>query len=113
LTSRSRWRWDGVRKAGAGPKRRTDHDLTLLSDLKLLLDGQTRGDPERPLLWTSKSVRKLAVELRALGHEVSYRVEDPCHRMWGENHDRGQRADRADADRRRHRREPSRRPHVS
>jgi transposase len=63
-----------VRKAGAGPKRRTDSDPTLLSDLKVLLDGDTRGDPERPLLWTSTSVRKLAVELRALGHEVSYRT---------------------------------------
>ncbi|MCA1678343.1 MAG: ISAzo13 family transposase, partial [Actinobacteria bacterium] len=63
-----------VRKAGAGPKRRVDTDKTLLSDLKRLVDGDTRGDPERPLLWTSKSVRKLAAELRELGHEVSYRT---------------------------------------
>jgi transposase len=63
-----------VRRAGAGPRRRTDADETLLDDLKRLVDGETRGDPERPLLWTSKSVRKLAAELRALGHEVSYRT---------------------------------------
>jgi len=63
-----------VRKAGAGPKRRTDTDKTLLSDLKCLVDGETRGDPERPLLWTSKSVRVLAKGLRGLGHEVSYRT---------------------------------------
>ncbi|MGI8729822.1 MAG: ISAzo13 family transposase [Solirubrobacteraceae bacterium] len=63
-----------VRKAGAGPKRRTDTDRTLLSDLKRLVDGETRGDPERPLLWTSKSVRELAKGLRGLGHEVSYRT---------------------------------------
>jgi transposase len=63
-----------VRKSGAGPKRRTETDETLLSDLKRLVDGETRGDPERPLLWTSKSVRTLAGELRGLGHEVSYRT---------------------------------------
>jgi transposase len=63
-----------VRTAGAGPKRRTETDPTLLSDLKRLVDGETRGDPERPLLWTSKSVRQLAKGLRELGHEVSYRT---------------------------------------
>lgn len=63
-----------VRCAGAGPKRRSETDPTLLVDLARLLDGETRGDPERPLLWTSKSVRKLAAELRGLGHEVSYRT---------------------------------------
>ena len=63
-----------VRRPGAGPKRRAETDPTLLSDLAALLDGETRGDPERPLLWTSKSVRKLAAELRGLRHEVSYRT---------------------------------------
>jgi transposase len=63
-----------VRRPGAGPKRRSDTDPTLLADLEALLEGETRGDPERPLLWTSKSVRKLAAELRELGHEVSYRT---------------------------------------
>ena len=63
-----------VRKAGAGRKRRADTDETLIDDLKRLLDGDTRGDPERPLLWTSKSVRELAKALRELGHEVSYRT---------------------------------------
>ena len=63
-----------VRRAGAGRKRRADSDPTLLEDLRRLVDGETRGDPERPLLWTSKSVRELAKALRELGHEVSYRT---------------------------------------
>jgi transposase len=63
-----------ARKDGARPKRCTDSDPTLLIDLTGLLGGQTGGDPERPLLWTSKSVRKLAAELRAMDHEVSYRT---------------------------------------
>ena len=63
-----------VRRPGAGPKRLSESDPTLVADLERLLEGETRGDPERPLLWTSKSVRKLAAELRELGHEVSYRT---------------------------------------
>ncbi len=68
-----------VRKPGAGAKRRTDVDQTLLEDLERPVDGDTRGDPERPLLWTSKSVRKLARELRDLGHQVSYRTVAHAH----------------------------------
>jgi transposase len=63
-----------VRRRGGGPKRLAESDPTLVSDLERLVEGETRGDPERPLLWTSKSVRKLAAELRGLGHEVSYRT---------------------------------------
>jgi hypothetical protein len=32
----------------------------------------TRGDPQAPLKWTAKSLRKLADGLRALGHRVSH-----------------------------------------
>src|ERR1700687_1643991 len=41
-------------------------------DLEKLLEPVTRGDPQSPLRWTCKSVRKLADELRARGHEVSH-----------------------------------------
>jgi hypothetical protein len=33
-------------------------DLTLLADLKRLVEPITRGDPMSPLLWTSRSVRR-------------------------------------------------------
>jgi Rhodopirellula transposase DDE domain len=33
-----------------------------------------RGDPESPLRWTCKSVRKLAAELQRKGHRISYPV---------------------------------------
>jgi Rhodopirellula transposase DDE domain len=42
----------------------------LAEDLDRLVDPVTRGDPESPLRWTSKSAAKLAEALRALGHEV-------------------------------------------
>jgi transposase len=63
-----------VRRAGGGRKPLTETDPTLLDDLEGLLDGGTRGDPELPLRWTAKSVRRLAAELGAQGHEVSYRT---------------------------------------
>jgi hypothetical protein len=47
-------------------------DITLLRDLEGLVEPLTRGDPESPLRWTSKSLRKLATELQRMGHRVSY-----------------------------------------
>src|SRR5208282_3558604 len=35
------------------------------------VEPTTRGDPESPLRWTCKSVRRLAQALQAQGHEVS------------------------------------------
>ena len=40
--------------------------------LERLVAEDCRGDPTRVLLWTSKSVRRLAVELRERGHEVHF-----------------------------------------
>jgi transposase len=63
-----------VRRPGAGRKRASDADPDLVTDLERLVDAGTRGDPELPLRWTSKSVRKLADGLAELGHAVSYRT---------------------------------------
>ena len=51
-----------------------EKDLTLLEDLDRLVDPVTRGDPESPLRWTCKSVRRLAEELQREGHAVSYQT---------------------------------------
>ena len=64
----------GVRRAGGGRKKTVDRDATLKNDLEKLIDPVTRGDPESPLRWTCKSVRKLAEELVRLGHKVSHRM---------------------------------------
>lgn len=63
-----------VRRPGGGRKRTLAQDPTLLTDLEGLVEPVTRGDPEAPLRWTCKSVRKLAAELRPLGHCVSHRL---------------------------------------
>jgi hypothetical protein len=46
----------------------------LEEDLDRLVDPVTRGDPESPLRWTSKSGAKLAEALRELGHDVVERT---------------------------------------
>lgn len=60
-----------VRRAGAGRKRATVKDPGLLAALEGLVDPETRGDPESPLRWTSKSTRHLAEALSQGGHAVS------------------------------------------
>ncbi len=59
-----------TRRKGGGRKRIIEKDAALEQDLELLLDPCTRGDPESPLRWTSKSLRKLAGELTAMGHKI-------------------------------------------
>ncbi len=63
-----------VRRPGGGRKRTVELDPTLRRDLEALIDPVTRGDPESPLRWTTKSVRRLAAELEREGHRVSYRI---------------------------------------
>ena len=63
-----------IRRQGAGRKRASLKDPTLLEDLDGLVDPVTRGDPESPLRWTCKSVRHLAEELQREGHSVSYQT---------------------------------------
>jgi len=63
-----------IRRPGGGRRRLTEHDPTLKETLEALVDPATRGDPMSPLLWSSKSTRKLGKELRQLGHQVSDRT---------------------------------------
>ena len=63
---------DRVRRPGGGRKRLVDKDPALVAALEALVDPATRGDPESPLRWTSKSTRQLADALTAGGHPVSY-----------------------------------------
>ncbi|MEK7426579.1 MAG: ISAzo13 family transposase [Actinomycetota bacterium] len=61
-----------VRRRGGGRKPLSETDPTLVQDLERLVDPDSRGDPELPLRWTAKSVRRLAEALRGLGHQVSH-----------------------------------------
>jgi hypothetical protein len=89
---------DRVRRTGGGRKRKETTDPAVLPALERLLDAATRGDPEAPLLWCSKSCDKLAAELTAQGHPVSngtvrrlvlaldYRLQAPRKTEEGGNH---------------------------
>jgi transposase len=61
-----------VRRPGGGRKRAAEADPGLVAALEALVDPATRGDPESPLRWTSKSTRQLADALAAQGREVSH-----------------------------------------
>jgi hypothetical protein len=71
-----------VRQPGGGRKATVSHDPTLREDLEGLIEPVTRGDPESPLRWTSKSLRHLAEALQQLGHRVSrHLVADLLHTL--------------------------------
>jgi hypothetical protein len=49
----------------------TQRNPMLLAALERLVEPSTLGDPERPLLWVSKSYDKLARALSDMGHAIS------------------------------------------
>lgn len=63
-----------VRRPGAGNKPVTETHPGIEEALERLVEGGTRGDPQSPLRWTSKSATKLADGLRELGHDVAGRT---------------------------------------
>src|SRR6266568_8574497 len=63
-----------IRRKGGGRKSTVSKEPSLQEDLERLVEPVTRGDPESPLRWTSKSVRKLAKELERMGHQVSHEL---------------------------------------
>ncbi len=65
---------DRIRRPGGGRKALLVSDPKLLDDLLTLVAPSERGDPMSPLRWTCKSLRRLAAELRALGHRISHTV---------------------------------------
>jgi hypothetical protein len=60
-----------VRRPGAGRRPLAESDPGLLPALEALVRDSMRGDPGSPLLWTTRSVKRLAGELAAAGHPCS------------------------------------------
>lgn len=63
-----------VRSPGAGRKPTTQLVPGLMRTLEELVEPLTRGDPESPLRWTSKSTRHLAKQLNEQGYKVSHNL---------------------------------------
>jgi hypothetical protein len=60
-----------VRRAGGGRTAEVVKDPELIDDLRALVEDATRGDPESPLLWVSRSVRNLSDALVERGHRAN------------------------------------------
>jgi hypothetical protein len=63
-----------LRRPGGGRKPLVAANPDLLPALLALVEPTERGDPMSPLRWTCKSLRRLAAELKAQGHQVSHTV---------------------------------------
>jgi hypothetical protein len=60
-----------VRRPGGGRKLLADTDPGLSGALEALIRDAMRGDPESPLVWTTRSAQHLAGQLTAQGHRCS------------------------------------------
>ena len=62
---------EAIRKKGGGRKKEIDKNPELVTALMSFIDSSTRGEPDSPLLWTTKSLRNLSDELKTMGYNVS------------------------------------------
>jgi hypothetical protein len=60
-----------IRRKGGGRKKLTEKQPGIKEALLKIVTPVTRGDPESPLLWTSKSCAKIALELHEQGFQTS------------------------------------------
>jgi len=63
-----------IRRVGAGRKKEVDKQSGLETTILQIVEPHTVGDPERPLLWTGKSVRHIQEELKYQGFTVSHEL---------------------------------------
>jgi len=63
-----------VRHKGGGRKKEVDKQAGLVSAIIQIVEPHTLGDPMKPLLWTSKSVRHIQEELKKQGFKASHEL---------------------------------------
>lgn len=61
-----------VRKKGAGRKSLEQIDSEIVDKILSIADKDSIGNPESPLRWTTKSLRKISDTLKSQGHSVSH-----------------------------------------
>ena len=64
-----------LRKSGGGRKRPENREITLLSDLEVIMKESTSGDPMSLVKWTHKSTYAIAEERQLKGDKVSHETE--------------------------------------
>ena len=67
-----------IRKEGGGRKKVIEHQPEILKAIEDIVSPHTMGNPMNPLIWTSKSIRKIAAALLALGYKVCHEVVRQC-----------------------------------
>jgi len=67
-----------IRKEGGGRKKLIEHQPELLQAIEDIVSPHTMGNPMNPLIWTSKSIRKITAELLVLGYKVCHEVVRQC-----------------------------------
>ena len=72
-----------IRKQGGGRKKEVEkHPQLLLAIMEIILP-HTMGDPEKPLMWCSKSTRKIQKVLRNRGYQISHESVRKCLKSLG------------------------------
>ena len=64
----------GIRKEGGGRKKAIEKLPTIENEPDKLIEPALRGEPDSPLMWTSKSLRKLSTEVKCRGYNVSHKL---------------------------------------
>jgi transposase len=61
-----------VRKPGGGRKKLTQKYMEIREEIEKIVADKTYGNPENPLTWTTKSLRKLKEQLQSKGYEINH-----------------------------------------
>jgi len=61
-----------IRRFGGGRKSKKENNPKMLEALERILNPHTLGDPMKPLLWTSKSLRNIQQELNRQNYAVGH-----------------------------------------
>jgi hypothetical protein len=72
-----------IRKKGGGRKKEVEKNPKLLLDIMEIILPHIMGDPEKPLLWCSKSIRKIRDVLRQDGYQISHETIRQCLQLLG------------------------------
>jgi hypothetical protein len=67
-----------IRKEGGGRKKLVVHQPEILQALENIVSPHTMGNPMNPLIWTSKSIRKIAAALSKLEFNICHEAVRQC-----------------------------------
>ena len=72
-----------IRKKGGGRKKEVDKNPPILLIIMDIILPHTIGDPEKPLMWCSKSTRKIQKALQERGYQYSHESIRKCLKTLG------------------------------